>query len=584
MKKSLFIPLIVLTGIFGAVQAADRPNVVIILTDDQGWGDLSLNGNANLSTPNIDSLASQGAVFDRFFVSPVCSPTRAEVLTGRYHQRSGVYSTSAGGERMDLDEKTIAQAFVTGGYVTGAFGKWHNGMQGPYHPNARGFQEYYGFCSGHWGNYFSPVLEHNGEIVKGKGFIIDDLTDHAMNFIETNREKPFFVYIPYNTPHSPMQVPDKYWQKFKDHPLPLRGTGSNKRENLDHTRAALAMCENIDMNVGRLLKKLDELKLSDNTLVMYFSDNGPNGPRWVGGMRGTKGSTDEGGVRSPMIMRWPGTIQPGLKIPYITSATDLMPTLLEVCGLSAPSAHKLDGYSLLPLLKGQKPAWENRMIMNSWKRSFSARTQRFRIDSKGKLYDMIDDPGQTKNVANKHPEVIQEFKKAIDAFKKSYSIPNVDTRPFYITHPSAEITQIPARDGTANGGIKRSNKFPNCTFFTNWTKLDDSITWDAEADASGKYQVDLYYTCPKGDEGSTIELSFNDATLSCKIEEPHDPSLLGSGDDRIKRNVSYVKDFKRVNMGPIEITKGKGTLKLKALDKPGKSVIDFRMLTFTRLE
>ena len=146
---------------------ARQPNVVVILTDDQGWGDLSLHGNTNLQTPNIDQLAEQGAQFDRFFVCPVCSPTRAEFLTGRYHPRSGVYSTSAGGERMNLDESTIADAFKAAGYKTAAFGKWHNGMQYPYHPNARGFDEYYGFCSGHWGHYFSPLLEHNGELVKG---------------------------------------------------------------------------------------------------------------------------------------------------------------------------------------------------------------------------------------------------------------------------------------------------------------------------------------------------------------------------------------------------------------------------------
>ena len=153
--------------------AQHRPNVIVILSDDQGWGDLSANGNSNLATPHIDSLAAEGAKFDRFYVCPVCSPTRAEFLTGRYHPRSGVYSTSAGGERMDLDETTIADTFKAAGYATGAFGKWHNGMQYPYHPNGRGFDEYYGFCSGHWGNYFSPPLDHNGKIVRGKGFVID---------------------------------------------------------------------------------------------------------------------------------------------------------------------------------------------------------------------------------------------------------------------------------------------------------------------------------------------------------------------------------------------------------------------------
>ena len=194
---------------------AALPNVVIVLADDQGWGDLSVHGNTNLHTPNIDSLAASGALFERFFVCPVCSPTRAEFLTGRYHPRGGVFSTSTGGERLDLDEMTIAQTFKAAGYRTAAFGKWHNGMQYPYHPNARGFEEYYGFCSGHWGHYFSPVLEYNGQTVRGKGYVTDDFTNHALQFIEQNQEQPFFCYLPYCIPHSPMQVPDEFYQKVR---------------------------------------------------------------------------------------------------------------------------------------------------------------------------------------------------------------------------------------------------------------------------------------------------------------------------------------------------------------------------------
>ncbi len=173
-----------------------------------------------LETPNIDRLARSGVTFDRFFVSPVCSPTRAELLTGRYHVRGGVYSTSAGGERLDLDETTIAEIFKSAGYATAAYGKWHNGMQPPYHPNARGFDDFYGFCSGHGGNYFSPMLEHNGQIVRGNGFITDDLFDHGIRFIEEHREGPFLLYLPLNTPHSPMEVPDQWWEKLESRETP----------------------------------------------------------------------------------------------------------------------------------------------------------------------------------------------------------------------------------------------------------------------------------------------------------------------------------------------------------------------------
>ena len=166
--------------------------------------------------PTWTRLARDGARFDRFFVCPLCSPTRAEFLTGRYHPRCGVHGVSTGAERLNLDEKTIADTFHAAGYVCAAFGKWHNGTQYPYHPLARGFDEYYGFTSGHWGQYFDPILEHNGELVRGRGYICDDLTEHAMAFIEQNRERPFFCYVPYNIPHSPFQVPDRFYEKFRD--------------------------------------------------------------------------------------------------------------------------------------------------------------------------------------------------------------------------------------------------------------------------------------------------------------------------------------------------------------------------------
>ena len=274
-----------------------RPNIVIILSDDQGWGDLSVNGNTNISTPHIDGLAKAGAILDRFFVCPVCSPTRAEFLTGRYHPRGGVHNVTTGGERLNLDERTIAQVFKAAGYATAAFGKWHNGTQWPYHPLARGFDEFYGFTSGHWGLYFDTMMDHNGQWVRGKGFIIDDLTDHANAWIEQHKDQPFFCYVPFNTPHSPMEVPDQYLGQFANAKIKL-GATRPELEDIPFTRAALAMCENIDWNVGRILQKLDDLKLSNNTIVIYFSDNGPNSNRWNGGMKGIKGSTDEGASRS----------------------------------------------------------------------------------------------------------------------------------------------------------------------------------------------------------------------------------------------------------------------------------------------
>ena len=580
----LAVPCALLGVVLPAVSlpASERPSVVVILTDDQGWGDLSLNGNRNLSTPQVDSLAGDGASFDRFFVCPVCSPTRAELLTGRYHPRSGVYSTSAGGERMDLDESTIADTFRAAGYATAAFGKWHNGMQPPYHPNGRGFDEFYGFCSGHWGDYFNPPLEHNGRLVRGNGFVIDDFTDRAIAFIEKHRDRPFFVYLPFNTPHSPMQVPDRWWNKFKDKQLAMHNREPG-RESIPHVRAALAMCENIDWNVGRILKKLDELKLAGNTIVVYFCDNGPNGYRWNGGMKGRKGSTDEGGVRSPLLVRWPGKIEAGKRIPQIGAAIDLLPTLADLAGIDVAGNKPLDGVSLKPLLLGSPKPWPQRMIFSHWGGRVSVRTQQYRLDHRGNLYDMNADPGQYKDVSRQQPDVAARLGEGAKTFKEQVLAEyERDVRPFIIGHPDYKYTQIPARDGKPHGNIKRSNRFPNCSFFTSWTGLEDKITWDAEVAAGGAFDVEIYYTCPADDVGSTVELSFGDSRLRGRITEPHDPPLRGGEHDRVERKESYVKDFKPLKLGTIHLEKGKGELTLRALKIPGAQVMDFRLIMFTR--
>ncbi|QDS98153.1 Arylsulfatase [Adhaeretor mobilis] len=570
----------------GTVLAADKPNIIVILTDDQGWGDLSIHGNKALSTSNIDRMAQEGARFDRFYVSPVCSPTRAEFLTGQHHTRCGVYDTSAGGERVNPDKMMIGELFKRAGYKTAAFGKWHSGMQYPYHPNARGFDEFYGFCSGHWGNYFSPILEHNGQIIEGNGFVVDDFTERAMKYIEQHQDEPFFVYLPYNTPHSPMQVPDRWWNKFKDLEL-TQDHPKREFEKVDHTRAALAMCENIDWNVGRLLAKIDELRLAHNTIVLYLSDNGPNGDRWNGGMRGRKGATDEGGVRSPLFVRWPARIEAGTKIPQICSVLDLMPTLAEMAGVEVAEKMPLAGVSLAPLLYGNSSDWKERTLVHHWKGKVSVRTQRHRLDHEGRLYDIAEDPGQTKAVNNKVPEIADAMRKVADKFRSEMLVnygKEFDDRPFVIGHSDSIFTQIPARDGIGHGNITRSNRFPNDSYFQNWTSLDDSITWNCEVGETGTYLVELFYTCPKADIGSTIELSFRGNVLTGKITEPHDPPLMGMEHDRFKRKESYVKNFNRKVLGKIQLKQGEGTLQLRALEIAGSKVMDFRLMLLTRVD
>jgi len=565
------------------VEADERPNVVVILSDDQGWGDLSFNGNTDLSTPNIDSLANDGAHFEHFYVCPVCSPTRAEFLTGRYHPRASVYSTSTGGERIDLDEVTIGDTFQAAGYKTAAFGKWHSGMQFPYHPNARGFGEYYGFCSGHWGHYFSPMLEHNNEITHGDGFIIDDLTNHAIDFIKEHHDEPFFVYLPYNTPHAPMQVPDRWWNKFKDKELKLQNR-DKKLGDIGHTRAALAMCENIDWNVGRLLKTLEDQKLAENTIVIYFCDNGPNGWRWNADMKGRKGSTDEGGVRSPMHIRWPKQIPKGRTIEQIGGVIDLLPTLTEFCGIDSTSKKPLDGISLADVITGKTEKTKQRVILSHWNKKVSARTQRFRLDTRGQLFDMQADPGQREDISKDHPNITKRLKAQVARYReevmKDY---NVGGRPFTLGHKDSKNTQIPARDGTGHGNILRSNRHPNCTYFHTWTSVDDSITWDVEVLEPGTYEVDLYYACPESDLGSTIVLQCGESSVVAKVTKANDPPLVGAEHDRVPRPESYVKDFRPMSIGPIQLKAGKQTLTLKAKKIPGKQAMEFRLLMFRRV-
>lgn len=561
---------------------SDRPNVVLILADDQGWGDLGFTGNPIVETPVLDSLSQSGAIMDRFYVCAVCSPTRSELLTGRFYPRTGVYSTSAGGERIDLDETTLADILQRNGYATGAFGKWHSGMQAPYHPNFRGFDEFFGYCSGHWGSYFDAMLEHNGETVQSEGFLTDVLTDKTIEFISENKDEPFFAYLPLNTPHSPMQVPDRWWSKSENMPLPKHRYSD--REKVLHTRAAYAMTENIDWNVGRVTKALTDLELAENTIVIYLSDNGPNGSRWNGGMEGTKGTVNEGGVRTPFIINWPGHIVAGEVIREISTATDLLPTLLDMVGIEDSTNKPLDGISLASLITGDVESWEERTIVNHWQGKTSVRNQQFRLDQEDQLFDMEADPGQTTDVAEVHPETYAELL----AEKASYfetvlsELPEIDRRTFPIAHPDAQYTQLPARDGIAHGTIVRSNRWPNCSYYGNWTSTEDAITWDTESLSEGEYEVILYYTCTEENAGCTIRLAAGESVTEAVVTEAFDPPLRGMEYDRFERGESYVKDWKTMSLGTIQLRQGKTRLSLTAPEIPGSGAVDFRMLMLVR--
>jgi arylsulfatase A-like enzyme len=582
MNITLRLVLLLFAFVSSAAAAAPRPNVVILLADDSGWGDYSHSGNTHLRTPNIDSIARGGASLDRFFVCAVCAPTRAEFLTGRYHSRGGVRGVSTGQERLNTDEKTLADAFKAAGYATGCFGKWHNGSQWPYHPNARGFDEYYGFTSGHWGEYFDPPLDHNGRPTRGKGYVADDFTTHAIEFIERNRDKPFLCYIPYNTPHSPWAVPDEHWQRFKDKPITQRATEPG-REQLDQTRCALAMMENLDANVGRVLQHIEALKLGTNTIVIYFSDNGPNTARWNGGMKGIKGSTDEGGIRSVCFIRWPGGgIRAGTTVREIAGAIDLLPTLAALTGIKRVGDRPLDGRDLSPLLLGQRVDWADRILFSHQNGNVSARSQRYRLDARGALFDMLDDPGQTRNIAQEQSDIAARLTKAVAEWRSEVLPKGKDDRPYPVGYAEFPRAPLPARDGIPHGGVKRSAGAPNCSYFVNWTSLEDKMTWDIEVNTAGTYEVEILYTCPVADAGSTIQLESNGAKLEGKVAPGWDPPLY-TNQDTIQRPAaeSQMKEFRPLALGAIRLEKGRGLLTLRATRIANRSVMDARQMNFT---
>jgi arylsulfatase A-like enzyme len=584
MRNRLFLCLTILSFWAAASAFAARaPNVIVILTDDQGWGDLSINGNSNLSTPNIDTLARDGATFDNFYVCAVCAPTRAEFLTGRYYPRTGVSGVSEGAGRLNPDETTIADILKARGYATGAFGKWHNGTQSPYHPNDRGFDEFYGFTSGHWGHYFSPPLDHNGQKVRGNGFIVDDFTDHALQFIEDHQKEPFFCYIPYNTPHSPMMISDEFYDKFEDADLPLRNRAP-QREDLMMTRAALAMCENIDWNVGRILQRIEDLNIHENTIVIYFSDNGPNSVRWNGGMKGKKGSNDEGGLRSPFFMRWPEQIPAGLRIPHVTGAIDLLPTLTEIVGGQSSAAKPLDGRSFTTLLKDKSPDWQPRDLFSFRKNQVSVRTDRFRLDAAGQLFDIATDRGQHTDVAKDHPETHVRLQKVAADHRAAMlrDTASFQDRPFTVGFASS--TTLPARDGKPHGTIIRSSKAPNNSFFKNWTSENDAITWSVEIGDAGQYQAIVYYTCATENIGATIQLAIDGGDrTSATVLKTFDPPLYDKSQERVENSHYFVKDFEPLLLGTIDLPLGRGVLRLSALEITGQQAIDVHSIELVKI-
>jgi arylsulfatase A len=568
--------------------ASDRksPNVVLIMTDDQGWGDIRSHGNDKIDTPVMDKLAADGARFDRFFVSPVCAPTRASLLTGRYHLRTGTHGVTRGHETMRSDEVTIAEALKQAGYATGCFGKWHNGAHYPQHPNGQGFDEFLGFCAGHWNNYFDTTLECNGEPTKTEGYISDVLTTAALRFIRENKNKSFFCYLPYNAPHSPFQVPDKYFDKYK-----ARGFD-------DKTACAYGMCENLDDNIGRVLKRLDRLSLSDNTIVLFLTDNGANTDRYNGDMKGRKGSTHEGGIRVPLFVRWPGRIKPGTKISQIAAHIDVFATIIELCGVPMPKTLPQDGVSLVPLLKGEAGNWPDRMIFTfrtpggrTGEIPGSVRTQRWRAvtrNNRWELYDMNSDPGQTKNVVKEYTGVVKKLSAAYETTARDVTRGGFDPLPIEIGHPGWPVVTLPGHEAllepTARKGISYEGRSGWANdYITNWTSTEAYPWWPVEVVKDGRFEVTLMYVCARENVGVKVRTEIGRAGVEGVVSKAHDPEPLPSP-DRVPRGEVYEKVWAPLRLGAVQLAKGRTTLAVKAVSIPGSQALDLKAVQLRRVD
>ena len=444
LRKILFLLVVNIILVQQDGFAQQRPNILIMMTDDQGYGDIGAHGNPFLKTPHIESIGQKGVEMTHFFTYPSCSPTRAALMTGRYPFRTGVVGVTQVEHLMNTSELTMAEILAANGYQTGIFGKWHLGDNYPMRPTDQGFQQALvhkgggiGQGAGPEGNsYFDPILEQNNVSKKFKGYCDDIFTDAAMDFMKQAGKKPFFAYLATNLPHFPLEVPETRAE-------PYRKMGLHEDNALTY-----GMIDNVDSNVGRVLAKLRELGIEDNTLVIFLSDNGPRDRRtkndvypgrWVANLRGTKTSVYESGIRVPFFVRWPGKLPENKKTDTMGAVIDLLPTVLDACQIPVPAGIQLDGTSLLPLWKGSGAPPKDRTYITQLHGGptpfkymhFAVRTQKFKLIgpqddphtilfqpqdaelrkvlSSLELYDVEADPSERINLAKKHPDVVTQL-------------------------------------------------------------------------------------------------------------------------------------------------------------------------------
>jgi len=441
---------------FSFLNAQEKPNVIIVITDDQGKNDLSCLGNPYIKTPNIDRFYKDAVRFTNYHVSTTCAPSRGSLMTGRHTNRLNVFHTITGRSMLFEDEVTMPQVFAQNGYVNGMFGKWHLGDNYPFRPEDRGFHEVVrhgggGITQGPdywWNDYFDDTYWHNGETEKYEGFCTDVFFDEAMDFIEENKDDPFFCYISTNAPHAPLNLPEEYWILY---------SGNKKIE--ERFQRFYGLITNVDDNFKRLEDKLDELKLTDNTILIFTTDNGTAGGVRIfdAGMKGGKGSVYEGGHRVPLFIRWPDGALTGAKdIDHLVAHYDLLPTFVDLLGFDFNPVKKLDGKSLKPLLYQTNPEWTNRILYMDTQRkqnlikykTYTVMDDHWRLVNGDELYNVSVDLGQTKNVIEEYVDVADRLAEGYEHWWSSIMSEGPNERYAYIKvgSPKENPSRISAHD------------------------------------------------------------------------------------------------------------------------------------------
>lgn len=420
-------------------ETSKKPNVILVLTDDQGYGDLGVHGNKVIKTPNVDAFYKESYHLTDFHVGPTCAPTRSGLMTGRYANSVGVWHTVGGWSLLREQEKTMANMFAEGGYTTGAFGKWHLGDNYPYRPEDRGFQETVMHGGGgvyqtpdYWGNtYFNDTYFHNGKPQKYEGYCTDIFFNEAAKFIKENKTKPFFCYIATNAPHGPYNVPVEYYNMYKD---------LGKEVLSERQKRFYGMITNMDDNFGKLRNTLKELNIADNTILIFMTDNGTSAGHsyskgketgFNAGMRGHKGSEYEGGHRVPFFIHWKdGNISEAKDINELTAQLDILPTLAELCGIDLPKGHMpLDGKSLKPLFENPEKGDDRMLITDSQRiqnpekyKQSAVMQNKWRLVNGKELYNIEADKGQKNNLAEKHPQRVEDMRAFYEKWWKQVSV------------------------------------------------------------------------------------------------------------------------------------------------------------------